>query len=51
MQFGLGLMMLLVGIGILYKPTPVCLSAVAKELNISLVLNVGLVHGVGCLEV
>ena len=50
-QFGLGLVVLLVGIAVLYKPPPICLPTAAKDLNIGLVLDVGLIHGVGCLEV
>ena len=51
MQFGLVLVVLLVGIDVLSKPPPIRLPVVAKELNIGLVLDVGLVYGVGCLEV
>ena len=51
MQFGLGLVVLLVGMNVLCEFPPVCLPAVAKELNAGLVLDVSLVHGVGRLKV
>ena len=51
MQFGLGLVVLLVRDDVFRGPLPVCLPAVAKELNVSLVLDVSLFHGAGCLEV
>ena len=51
MQFGLGLVVLLVSVDVLREPPPVRLPVVAKELNVGLVLDVCLVHGIGCLEV
>ena len=51
MQFGLGLVVLLVRDDVFRGPLPVCLPAVAKELNGDLALDVGLIHGVGRLEV
>ena len=51
MKLGLDLMELLVSVDVLNKSPPVRLPAVAKKLNIRLVLGVRLIHGVGGLEV
>ena len=51
MKLGLDLMELLVSIDVLPESPSVRLPAVAKKLNVRLVLDVGLIHGVGGLKV
>ena len=50
-QFSLSLIVFLVSIDVLNESPPVCLPAVAQELDAHLVLDVGLIHGVYRLKV
>ena len=47
MQFGLGLVVLLVSVGVLREPPPVCLPVLAKELNVGRVLDIDMVWSCG----